>query len=176
MVRHMNRSAGKRENRHFGKVRSDFQLPPGIICYGDKPDVILRGVKTIGIEITNFFFEPGHAVRSEQRQRPRRNEFITSAQRAFEMQTGKNIGLTFGFDKAQPIKDASALASRLATLAKTLSSRETGEIPRALLMASLNFLSHTSMQTHTMSLNAPSARTPIFGWLQLSVRHNPPTM
>src|SRR5258707_15733927 len=90
--------------------RRDFQLPSGVGCYGDKPDVVICGARKIGIEITNFFLEPGHSASSEQRQRPRRTEAITAAQKFFQKQTGKNIEFTFGFDKARPIKNPTALA------------------------------------------------------------------
>ncbi len=127
-------SNARKEHHYFEMFRRDFPLPPGVICYGDKPDVIVSGVRRVGIEITNFFLEPGHSASSEQRQRPRRNEVITKAQQLFQKQTGKNVEFTFGFDKAHPIKNPADVAKRLAALAKSLSNRKTGPIPRDLLI------------------------------------------
>ena len=43
------------EQYYFEMFSRDYPLPIGTIEYGDKPDVILTGVRKIGIEITNFF-------------------------------------------------------------------------------------------------------------------------
>ncbi len=47
------------EEYYFEMFRRDYALPDGAVEYGDKPDVILRGARTVGIEITNFFLEEG---------------------------------------------------------------------------------------------------------------------
>jgi len=47
------------EQYYFEMFRRDYPLPEGVVEYGDKPDVILRGARTIGIEIRNFFLENG---------------------------------------------------------------------------------------------------------------------
>ena len=42
------------ERHYFERFRNDFPLPAGEIIYTDKPDVIIRGGSTLGIEITNL--------------------------------------------------------------------------------------------------------------------------
>ena len=127
----MNETA-RRERRYFEMFRQDFPLPNGEIEYGDKPDVILRGDRVIGIEITNFYLEPGDSSASEQQQRKMRDAVVSAAQRLFQEQSGNNdVAFSFGFDKNHPIENADALARRIATLAKVLSHEPPGEeIPR----------------------------------------------
>jgi hypothetical protein len=40
---------------YFEDFRNHYSLPDGIIEHGDKPDVIVRGERSLGIEITNFY-------------------------------------------------------------------------------------------------------------------------
>jgi hypothetical protein len=60
MVMAVVNKAARKERNYFEMFRRDFPLPKGKIEYGDRPDVILRGDRTIGIEITNFYLKPGH--------------------------------------------------------------------------------------------------------------------
>ena len=59
------------ERHYFEKFRKIYPLPDGYIAYGDKPDVIVRGSRKLGIEITNFYVLSGNLLKSEQRQAPR---------------------------------------------------------------------------------------------------------
>src|SRR5258708_5925101 len=99
------KSKQERERYYFEMFRNDYPLPIGKICYGDKPDVILEGGRGIGIEITNFFLEEGRLPESEQVQSKAREEVVSKAQRIYQTRNGKKIELTFGFDKANPIRD-----------------------------------------------------------------------
>jgi hypothetical protein len=54
-----------------GLYRSESQIPGK--SAGDKPDVTLTGERTIGIEVTRFYLQPGSSPESKQRQRPLRN-------------------------------------------------------------------------------------------------------
>ena len=67
------------ERHYFERFRKTYTLPLGEIGYLDKPDVVVKGARTIGIEITNFYLEPGSEEGSEQRQRPRRYEVASKA-------------------------------------------------------------------------------------------------
>jgi len=69
------------ERHYFEGFRKTYELPPGAVCYADKPDILLKGDRTIGIEITNFYLQPGGEEASEQRQRPRRYEVLSQAHR-----------------------------------------------------------------------------------------------
>jgi hypothetical protein len=119
-----------KEKHSFEKFRKDYRLPDGIVEYGDKPDVILRGERTIGIEITNFFLEEGDLPESEQAQRRARDKVLFKAQRIYEMKNGRKIKLGFTFNKAVPICDRNKLAKKIADLATRVETRATGELRR----------------------------------------------
>lgn len=116
------------ERYYFEMFRKAFPLPPGTIAYSDKPDVILNATRKIGIEITNFYVTGGGSSRSEQVQCKRREDAVSKGQRLYEQSNGKNIELTFGFDKHHPIQDVNALARRIAGLAQRAEGRENGAI------------------------------------------------
>ena len=67
------------EQYYFEMFRRDYPLPEGAVEYGDKPDVIVRGARTIGIEIRNFFLEDGSLPDGEQIQRKAREAVISKA-------------------------------------------------------------------------------------------------
>ena len=117
-----------KESYYFEMFRQCYPLPTGRIEYRDKPDVILRGAKTIGIEITNFYLEDGGCTDSEQRQGEVRERVITEAQSIYRDNGGRRIKIFFSFDKASPIGDQQQLAKRIATLAKQIDGRQTGPI------------------------------------------------
>ncbi|MDO9580437.1 MAG: hypothetical protein Q7J06_07705, partial [Bacteroidales bacterium] len=97
---------------------------------GDKPDVILKDERKIGIEITNFFLEKGELPESEQIQRKAREKVVSKAQRIYQMENKKKIELTIGFDKEKPIRDQKNLVQKIVELAKRIEEGETGEIRR----------------------------------------------
>jgi hypothetical protein len=118
----------KIEQYYFDMFRKAYPLPSGVICHDDKPDVIVNGPQTLGIEITNFFVADGVSPNSEQVQRKRRQAAVTKAQQLYQQATGNNIDLTFGFDKKHPIQDVIALATQLALLAGRVENRDNGTI------------------------------------------------
>ena len=81
------------EKHYFEMFRKDYPLPPGSIMYGDAPDVILEGVKKIGIEITNFYIEDGSLSESEQSQKKLREKVVSTAQRMYLAEAGRNLRL-----------------------------------------------------------------------------------
>jgi len=110
--------------------RMDYQLPPGAITYGDSPDFIIEGQRRIGIEMTNFFFEEGSLPESAQAQTKSRERIVAEAQQVYQARNGRKIEITFGFDKANPIRDQKKLVGKLAELAKHIEKWESGEIFR----------------------------------------------
>ena len=119
-----------KESYYFEMFRQCYPLPTGRIEYRDKPDVILRGAKTIGIEITNFYLEDGGCTESEQRQREVRETVVTKAQSIYLKTGGRKITLFLSFGKGSPIGDQQQLAERIAKLAKQIDGRQTGSIGR----------------------------------------------
>jgi len=47
------------ERHYFEQFRGAYGLPNGAVEYADKPDVLLKGERTIGIEMTRFYLQPG---------------------------------------------------------------------------------------------------------------------
>src|SRR5262245_32722690 len=112
------RSKKEIERYYFEMFSRDYPLPIGNIDYGDKPDVILKGERKIGIEITNFFLEDGNLPESEQVQRKARERVVSEAQRIYQEENGKEIELTFGFTNAKAIRDQKKLVKNIVALAK----------------------------------------------------------
>jgi hypothetical protein len=117
------------EWRYFEMFRKVYPLPQGTPKPGDKPDVIIEGKERIGIEITNFFIEEGSLLESEQTQIKFRERVVSSAQKIYQNDNGRNIQITFGFDKDSPIRDKK-LELKLVDLAKHIENLETGMISR----------------------------------------------
>jgi hypothetical protein len=123
-----------RERYYFEKFRLQAALPHGEITYGDKPDVIIAGDRTLGIEITNFYLEDGKNPASEQLQRRLRPDVLATAERVYKAECGGIVGVTLGFNIAVPIKtsrkEKAALARRIAEAVSALSKTETGQVYR----------------------------------------------
>jgi hypothetical protein len=86
------------ERHYFERFRKAYSLPTGQVAYGDKPDVTLTGERTIGIEVTRFYLQPGSRLESKQRQRPLRDAVVERAQALYRAQGGKAVELHFSFD------------------------------------------------------------------------------
>jgi hypothetical protein len=119
-----------KEHNDFELFSRDFALPNGEIEYSDRPDVILRGDRTIGIEITDFYLKSGHLSASEPKQRRKRDDVVSTAQRLYREQSGTDVGFSFGFDKNRPIKNVQTVARNIAELAKVLSHEQPGVVLR----------------------------------------------
>jgi len=118
------------EEYYFEMFRRDYALPDGAVEYGDKPDVILRGARTVGIEITNFFLEEGSHPGSEQVQRRAREAVVAKAQHIYQSCGRGKFELTFGFDRAVPIRDQNSLAGKIVAMAAQVQSLGTGKLRR----------------------------------------------
>jgi len=130
------------EKYYFEMFRTHYPLPPGTIAYKDAPDVILDGTCKIGIEITNFFLEDGSLPESEQTQKGLREKVVSSAQQAYQAENGRNIEITFGFNKANPIRNQKTLIANIVQLAKSIQENETGRVRKEIFKAipELNFV------------------------------------
>jgi hypothetical protein len=120
------------ERHHFEKFREAYSLPNGQLGYGDKPDVTLTGDRTIGIEVTRFYLQPGSRLESKQRQRPLRDAVVEQAQALYRAQGGKAVELHISFDTPTGItpRRTGKLAQELAGLAKRIDGRPSGEVER----------------------------------------------
>jgi hypothetical protein len=131
------------EQHYFEQFqKAHLSLPEGPIAYRDKPDVIITGSGTLGIEITNFYLEDGASTRSEQMQSCRRKSVVSEAQKLYTKNGGKNIELHFGFKKEQAIEDVRTVAQSIAALVPSLEDRANGQVPRSAYVhiPELNFM------------------------------------
>jgi len=77
------------ERHYFEQFAKAYALPE----YADKPDVMLKGARTIGVEMTNFYLHSGGSAGSEQRQRPLRQAVVTDAHKLFLDARGRKFEL-----------------------------------------------------------------------------------
>src|SRR3989442_1157344 len=108
------------ERYYFDQFKAHYPLPSGEPEYTDKPDVIVHGHRTLGIEIANLYLADGANHGSEQVQRQIRNTALRLAQIQYLEAGGKKIELTFSFDPTRPISDPKVLARTLASLAASI--------------------------------------------------------
>jgi len=118
------------ERYYFEMFQKDYRLPEGIVEYGDKPDVVIRGERSIGIEITNFFLASGASPESEQVQRKARAQVVSKAQSIYQGDSNDGLELVLGFDRDVPIRDQNELPKRIAGLARRLEGCQSGEVRR----------------------------------------------
>lgn len=118
------------EQYYFEMFRKNYPLPAGRVEYGDKPNVIIHGDTTIGIEITNFFLEEGTVPASEQVQKKARHDVVAKAHRLYQSRHGGKFELSMAFDRRVPIRDRSAVAAQIAELPARIDLEQTGELYR----------------------------------------------
>ena len=105
------------ERHYFDLFKSNYDLPSGELVFTDKPDVIIRGSQTLGIEIANLYISSGSEPSSEQVQNNRRLQVLDRAQILFLATGGRNIELTVDFDPQHPILEVENLAKKLVDVA-----------------------------------------------------------
>lgn len=118
------------ERHYFEQFRGAYELPEGALEYADKPDVLLRGERTTGIEITRFYLQDGSSPASEQKQKRLREAVVSDAQNLHRSAGGKKFELTITFKPDHPITLArrKILSKELAALAATLSDLGSGQL------------------------------------------------
>ncbi len=114
------------EKYYFEQFTENFPLPNGELEYGDKPDVIIRGTKNIGIEIANLYLADGSDYASEQVQRQRRQKVVELAQSKYESKHNFKYELAVSFDPSKPIVDIQTTAKKLAEFATFVENTEGG--------------------------------------------------
>lgn len=125
------------ERRYFDEFSKAYSLPAGTIEYGDKPDVVIRGDRTTGIELTRFYLLGGSSFASEQRQKPLRDGVVSDAHQLHSKAGGKKFELTIGFDPDRPITPArrKALPKELSAFAATIGNHPSGSVDRELFQS-----------------------------------------
>ena len=116
------------ERHYFEQFRSHYELPAGEIVFTDRPDVIVRGAKSIGIEIANLYLASGADPASEQAQRPRRLQILERAQELHRSSGGRRIELSVGFSPEHPICELDPIARALAAIATMIENDPSGPV------------------------------------------------
>lgn len=145
----MNRPSNSQIERHyFAQFMSEYPLPAGDLVYTDKPDVIIRGADTLGIEITNLYIIPGANPTSEQVQRCRREQALRQAQASYLALGGKKFELSVDFHPGKSILETLPIARAICGLASQLSNASTGLVSPALFehIAPLRFVYLNSVE------------------------------
>ncbi len=142
------RSNSDIERHYFESFREHFDLPNGEIVYTDRPDVIVRAEKSLGVEIANLYLTDGREHLSEQSQMRFRERALKLGQEIFRRHGGPPIEVTVGFDPRTPIANYRRLAESLAALVDSLSGTLTGQVPRHRFdhVPELNFLYYNSTE------------------------------
>jgi len=167
----LRRPTSETERAYFDRFQRVCGVPAGVVTFGDKPDVIVRGEKTIGVEITQLHLRGGHLASSEQRQRPLRAEIVAEAQALFTASGGPPIEWSVGFrDGALSRGKKSAVARALAGFALTANLGPSGQIGRPAYEAILPDVAYLYVnrteyaapvwkvcQTHGVGLISPAA-------------------
>jgi hypothetical protein len=125
------------ERHYFEKFSKTYKLPHGAVEYADKPDILVRGERTTGIELTRFYLQPGGSLGSEQKQKPLRDGVISDAHKLHRNAGGKQFELTIGFETDRPITSArrKILPKELAAFAATISANKSGALDPELFEA-----------------------------------------
>ncbi len=136
------------ERYYFDLFRSHYAVPAGELVFTDKPDVIVRGEKTIGVEIANLYFTCGADPASEQVQCASRRQVLKRAQALHRASGGRNIELSVDFNPVYPIKKVEPVAQALAAIATKVEDSSSGSISPLLFedVPELRFLYHNQKE------------------------------
>jgi hypothetical protein len=131
------KNAREIERHYFEQFSKAYKLPDGAVEYADKPDILVRGERTTGIELTRFYLQPGGSLGSEQKQKPLREGVISDAHKLHRSAGGKKFELTIGFETDRPIASArrKVLPKELAAFAATIGANKSGPIDPELFEA-----------------------------------------
>ncbi len=122
-------------------------LPTGTIAFGDRPDVVIHGRQTWGIEIANVYLRDGSDEGSEQIQARRRAQAIALGQELYRYAGNPALEYWIDFDPNTPIRSVPDAASRLAA---TAAANSTAGVPFAGYrpepdFAELRYLAHNGV-------------------------------
>ena len=110
------------ERSYFAKFAADYALPAGLIEYSDRPDVLVRGKRLLGVEIAHLHKTDGGDQSSEQQQNIRRTQVVAQAEKLYLSNGGRNLELYIDFEPTHPIKYVDKTAKELASIALLISS------------------------------------------------------
>lgn len=136
------------ERYYFELFRSHYEVPDGEIVFTDKPDIVVRGTQTIGIEIANLYITSGSDSASEQVQRTRRFQVLERAQKLHYDSGGRSTELSVDFDPEYPINELDPISQALAAIAKEVQNFPSGQVSPFLFkhVPELRFLYHNEQE------------------------------
>ncbi len=118
------------ERYYFELFQSHYEVPDGDLEFTDRPDVIVRGAQTIGVEIANLYLASGKDSASEQVQRVRRRQTLERAQSLHLSSGGRHIELSVDFNPECPVQELEPVAQALAAIATKLEGSPSGQVSR----------------------------------------------
>jgi hypothetical protein len=145
----MNRPSNQTVERYYFELfRSRYEVPEGELVFTDKPDVVVRGAQTIGIEIANLYITRGDDPASEQVQRARRLQILECAQSLHRASGGRHIELSVDFHPEHPIQEIKPIAQALAAIATEVQNSPSGQVSPLLFehVPELRFLYHNERE------------------------------
>lgn len=116
----------KAEQRDFESFARDYDLPEGAVEYSDKPDVLIRGERVLGIELANLHKVDGGRSDSEKVQSIHRAEVIALAEQLHRSRGGRSIELWVDFSPDHPILSVKKTATALAEIASSIANEVDG--------------------------------------------------
>jgi len=136
------------ERYYFELFATHYDMPAGAVVFTDKPDVIVRGERTIGIEIANLYIASGADPASEQVQCARRLQVLARAQSLHHTSGGRHIELSVDFDPKHPIRDIEPIARQLAAIATKVDHSPIGQVNPTLFaqVPELRFVYHNGKE------------------------------
>ena len=99
------------ERYYFELFQSHYEVPDGDLVFTDKPDVIVRGTRTIGIEVATSIF-PAAQIRRANKCSVRVGSHAWTRSALHRASGGRHIEFSVGFNPKYQIQSLSQLCWR----------------------------------------------------------------
>lgn len=116
------------EKYYFECFSKNYPLPSGKIIHDDKPDFMIVGEQTLGIELSRLFLASGNDKESTQVQNAQRKSVLRKASDTYFEDGVAGLELLVGFNGSCPIRDIGHTAQELVILARSLEGHLGGRV------------------------------------------------
>jgi hypothetical protein len=123
----------QRERSYLDEFRRVVSVP-GIVEEGERPDFIVRGDATIGVEVVDLFHVPGSDPLGWQRQRPRGDRAIAQAHAIFERAGGRRFDYAIDLARLPAEASIGEIAAQIWGAANAAAQDGPGGIVSSLLL------------------------------------------
>lgn len=114
------------EKYQFNLFRLHYDIPCGEVEFSDRPDVIIRGEKNIGVEIARLHKVRGKGYKSEKAQIFLRTKVIEEAERIYKEKGGRSVEFWIDFEPEVKLFDVQLSAKKLAEAALLVADEYVG--------------------------------------------------